>query len=244
MTSKVLSNGSCYSPFLIKNGMKREELRYAYELKVFDYADIDEDGIIKDNEYNRMVCADGHYPGEKITDYTYYDENDWYTVDTNKDGEITKDELDEYVNITLATRLIKEEYREKINETSFHDQKGSFVLGILGVTTSFLAKKALSTKVPAVEEYVKAGYTKETAKKLTNILAHKGLRIFGKVGMALGIIIAGLSAIDIYQGNKEDAKRNALKYEYANKMSSATAAFPDSEYAKNLNNEFQEYLFN
>ena len=173
MTSKVLSNGSCYSPFLIKNGMKREELRYADELKVFDYADIDKDGIIKDNEYNRMVCADGHYPGEKITDYTYYNENSWYTVDTDKDGEITKDELDEYVNITLATGLIKEEYREKIDETSFHDQKGSFVLGILGVTTSFLAQKALSTKVPAVEEYVKAGYTKETAKKLTNILAHK-----------------------------------------------------------------------
>ena len=245
MTEKILYNGKAYAPFLIENGMKRDSLTREEELKVFDYADENGDRILNGNEFNKAICASGHYPGEKNTDRSYYNKEEWNKFDKNQDGEITKEELDEYVNLEVKYELIKEEFSRKNSEIQHHDKESSLLLGGLGLATSVIAKicKNESKKLLPAKTLAENGIQLKHPKFYEFLRTSKVHKYLDNFGIVFGLVVSCLAITDIIMGNNNEKKRNILKHEYSEKMYNIVEENPNSERAKQLYQDFGNYIY-
>ena len=244
MTEKVLHNGSCYAPFLIKVGMKREETYDEEEQKVFDFADKDGDGVLNGDEYNRAVCCSGIYPGcEKQSDNPYYEEK-FNNIDTNKDGKISKEELEEYIKVETKHRLLSNEFDARYDKIPHHDRNGSIILGALSLGAAAMSTYSVKNKMPSSEELMKHpeyGIKKLMFPKLHDIV-NNGINKFAKFGIGAGLLVSALCIGDIVMGNISESKRKELKIEYSDKMYAIVEENPQSEYAKKCYKEQEDYF--
>lgn len=244
MTEKVLHNGSCYAPFLIKVGMKREETHGKEEQKVFDFADKDGDGVLNGDEYNRAVCCGGIYPGsEKQSNNPYYEEK-FNNIDTNKDGKISKEELEEYIKIETKHSLLTNEFDALYNKIPSHDRNVSTILGTLGLGTAAIGAYSVKNKMPSSEELMKHpeyGVKKLMFPKLHDIV-NNGMNKVAKFSIGAGLLVTALCIGDIVMGNISESKRKELRIEYSDKMYAIVEENPQSEYARKCYNEQENYF--
>lgn len=236
MSDRVLFNGSCYSPFLIQNGMKREELKSFVAEKVFDFADKDGDGVLNSEEYNRAVCAYGYYPGQN---YPQFDDDVFKDIDTNYDGILSEEEMEEYVNIEIKNKQLTEEFKEQNSKISHHDKKGSFIIGALGIGAAVLSAYNAKHPLPSSKQFAEHGIKVKRPKLLD--FYNKGSGILTKIGIGIGALLATASITDLLIANRNESKRKKLITEYSDKMYTLVTENPESEYAKKCYQDFEDY---
>ena len=242
MAEKVLYNGSCYAPFLIKVGMKREETYDKEEQKVFDFADKDGNGILNCEEYNRAVCCSGIYPGfEKQSNSPDYEEK-FNNIDTNKNGKISQEELEEYIKVETKKRLIQKDFETQNDNLAYHDKTSSFILSALGIGAICFGKYAAGQKLPSANKCAELGI-KLRFPKLHDIFNSCGTKL-SKLGVAAGLLIAAAGICDTVMANNIESKRKKLMIESSDKMYAIIEENPQSEYAKKCYKEQEDYFAN
>lgn len=248
MDTRVSGNEQifCYDQF--KEGTKREECAREDLIKVFDFADVDGDGILKGEEVTRAYNTNGHYPGEKISDQ-YMVNNDMVNTYYDKDGngEISKEELEERMEIQNKYSQLMREYKEKRREVYYGSQpyEGDIALGVLGTFAAYVGKNipkwGEKYRMPSSQQYAKAGIVLKNPKYhnfINSLACGKPAKIFGKFMLGFGLLGAAVGISDFVLGKISDYKLEKVKNEYSNKFNKLAEEYPNNDYAKELSHRY------
>ena len=240
-TEKVYSqDGILYSGMTVLEAGKNAE-----NMKVFDYADKDKDGVISDSEFNRYngptlventqtkqtrAYKDGYadiFPSISAEEVEYYPDlkieqvNDkgrvtFTKIDRNQDGVLSSKELQNAISV-----------KEKINNTMpqmKHEAKGSLIARMIGgVLSTTIGIGGVFSAFLGCVKYFSAAY-------FGGLLA-----LF--IGCAIGI---GTLLVDKHR-QKQNAQKNIEHNE--NLAKQLEEEYKQNEYAKQIiNNEFRPHI--